>query len=201
MGGSARCRNTPETVQCYNRGWDGINIQWECKSNLDSRYSFGQLEVLCEGYDHQDDSYVLAGSCGLEYTLNVDNTHQNFHVKENGASYGGLFSFVAIVAIVFIVCYLFGSKSTQNYQSGPIPAGFRPEVFGYPSDSFNYYDSQHFSRSNGPGFWTGLLGGSFLGYLFSNRQSSRSRSPERNELLRDYPQKEEKTGFATTKRR
>lgn len=203
VGGTARCKNTPQTVQCYNRGWDGNDIQWECKSNLDNRYSFGQLEVLCEGYDHQDDSYVLAGSCGLEYTLNVDNTHQPFHeyIKTRSTSYGSLFSFVAIVAIVFFACYTFGTKNTSAYRSAPPPAGFRPDLFGYPSDSSTYYQSDS-SSSSGPGFWTGLMGGSVLGYLFSNRpSSSRSMSPDREELLRDHNEKEEKTGFATTRRR
>ena len=27
------------------------------------------VQVGCEGYDYPDDPYVLAGSCGLEYTI------------------------------------------------------------------------------------------------------------------------------------
>ena len=50
-----------ETVQCYNRGSDGIDIQWECKSNIKSGYKFGSLDVICEGYDYADDDYILVG--------------------------------------------------------------------------------------------------------------------------------------------
>lgn len=28
-----------------------------------------QVRVLCEGYDHEDDEYILRGSCSLQYTL------------------------------------------------------------------------------------------------------------------------------------
>jgi len=32
-------------------------------------HRFGNVEVICEGYDYPDDPYILKGSCGLEYTL------------------------------------------------------------------------------------------------------------------------------------
>ena len=31
----------------------------------------GSVNVICEGYDYPDDPYILAGSCGLEYTLEL----------------------------------------------------------------------------------------------------------------------------------
>lgn len=55
----------PDVVQCYNRGFDGVDVQWECKSQLDENVKFGKLNVICEGYDYPDDSYILAGSCGV----------------------------------------------------------------------------------------------------------------------------------------
>ena len=36
---------------------------------MDNEYRFGKISVSCEGYDYPDDPYVLAGSCGLEYTI------------------------------------------------------------------------------------------------------------------------------------
>lgn len=36
---------------------------------MDNLYRFGQIEVVCEGYDYPDDPYILKGSCSLEYTL------------------------------------------------------------------------------------------------------------------------------------
>ncbi|KAG7282289.1 hypothetical protein CRUP_024257 [Coryphaenoides rupestris] len=58
VGGSAGCGVfVPEAVQCTNKGWDGVD--------------FGRIEVSCEGYSHPGDAYILKGSCGLEYTLEL----------------------------------------------------------------------------------------------------------------------------------
>ncbi|KAJ3582735.1 hypothetical protein NHX12_000308, partial [Muraenolepis orangiensis] len=71
-GGSAGCGAVvPEAVQCTNKGWDGVDVQWECKTDLDNSYQFGRIEVSCEGYSHPEDAFVLKGSCGLEYTLEL----------------------------------------------------------------------------------------------------------------------------------
>ncbi len=70
VGGTAGCyRFLPKVVQCYNRGSDGISIQWECKADLDNSVKFGKIDIACEGYRDRDDPYVLVGSCGLRYTL------------------------------------------------------------------------------------------------------------------------------------
>uniref|UniRef100_A0A8C1H3L8 Store-operated calcium entry-associated regulatory factor n=1 Tax=Cyprinus carpio carpio TaxID=630221 RepID=A0A8C1H3L8_CYPCA len=72
VGGSAGCGSfVLEVVQCYNRGSDGIDTQWECKADMDNTYRFGRVEVSCEGYTSPNDAYVLRGSCGLEYTLEL----------------------------------------------------------------------------------------------------------------------------------
>lgn len=69
LGGSAGCYDAPSVVQCYNKGSDGQDVQWECKADMKTSQKFGSIEVTCEGYDYADDSYILAGSCGLEYRL------------------------------------------------------------------------------------------------------------------------------------
>merc|ERR1719153_447532 len=71
VGGSGRGRGEPGVVQCYNRGWDGREVQWECKADMEGSVRFGKVEVVCEGYDYPEDEYILAGSCGLEYTLEL----------------------------------------------------------------------------------------------------------------------------------
>lgn len=89
-GGSAGCRAfVPEVVQCQNRGWDGIDIQWECKTDMDTSYRFGAVSVNCEGFDYPDDPYVLRGSCGLEYTLELTEAGK----KKHGSTFGsGIFN-------------------------------------------------------------------------------------------------------------
>lgn len=58
-----------KVVQCYNRGSDGDDVQWECKTDIDNAYRFGKISVSCEGYSYPDDPYVLKGSCGVCYRL------------------------------------------------------------------------------------------------------------------------------------
>ena len=40
--------------------------------------------MLCEGYDYPEDPYILAGSCGLEYTLEL--TQQGRDKQKTGGS-------------------------------------------------------------------------------------------------------------------
>ena len=49
----------PSSVQCLNVGDDGYDVQWECKADLEKAVRFGPVTVVCEGYDHPDDPYVL----------------------------------------------------------------------------------------------------------------------------------------------
>jgi hypothetical protein len=69
IGGTNRCKYLPPVIQCYNRGSDGVDIQWECKTDMDVNLRFNKIEVTCEGYDYPEDDYVLAGSCALEYSI------------------------------------------------------------------------------------------------------------------------------------
>ncbi|CAL1602429.1 unnamed protein product [Knipowitschia caucasica] len=72
VGGSAGCHAfSPDVVQCQNKGWDGVDVQWECKTDMDNSLRFGRVEVSCEGFNHPSDPYILAGSCGLEFSLEL----------------------------------------------------------------------------------------------------------------------------------
>jgi SOCE-associated regulatory factor of calcium homoeostasis len=66
VGGTAGCDAfRPQIVQCYNRGFDGQDYQWECKTDMDNAYRFGEIAVTCEGYSYPDDPYILKGSWGV----------------------------------------------------------------------------------------------------------------------------------------
>ncbi|XP_017290176.1 store-operated calcium entry-associated regulatory factor isoform X2 [Kryptolebias marmoratus] len=101
VGGSAGCHAfIPEVVQCLNRGWDGVDVQWECKTEMDKSYQFGRIEVSCEGYNHPSDPYVLRGSCGLEYTLELTDkawtrTKDTFGSGGGFKGWGGLWGFAS----------------------------------------------------------------------------------------------------------
>ncbi|EFX70643.1 hypothetical protein DAPPUDRAFT_309378 [Daphnia pulex] len=87
VGGTAGCGAfTPQVVQCYNRGSDGDDVQWECKTDIDNAYRFGKISVSCEGYSYPDDPYVLKGSCGLEYS--IDLTKEGYGNQQGHNYYG-----------------------------------------------------------------------------------------------------------------
>lgn len=95
MGGSAGCHTfQPAVVQCLNQGSDGYDAQWECKTDMDQEYRFGRIQVSCEGYDSPQDQYILRGSCGLEYE--IDLTEAGKHGgggHHHGNSYGSHYSY------------------------------------------------------------------------------------------------------------
>lgn len=130
VGGTAGCQAfVPQVVQCYNRGGDGYDVQWECKTDMDNAYRFGKVEVVCEGFDHPDDPYILRGSCGLEYTLDLtmeghmhknqknhdyygsqhSSHHNNYHQRHHQGTFGKQFSSICsdiiILCIVGIIIY------------------------------------------------------------------------------------------------
>ncbi|XP_072526191.1 store-operated calcium entry-associated regulatory factor [Salminus brasiliensis] len=96
VGGSAGCGSfVPEVVQCQNKGWDGVDVQWECKADMDNWYRFGRVEVSCEGFNSPDDPYVLQGSCGLEYTLELTaegRQHQGSRGSSGSSGFAGFTS-------------------------------------------------------------------------------------------------------------
>uniref|UniRef100_UPI0037E7F011 store-operated calcium entry-associated regulatory factor n=1 Tax=Semicossyphus pulcher TaxID=241346 RepID=UPI0037E7F011 len=90
IGGSAGCQAfIPEVVQCQNKGWDGVDVQWECRTDMDSAYRFGRVEVSCEGFSHPADAFILGGSCGLEFTLELTEEGR----RTRGGSAGGFKGF------------------------------------------------------------------------------------------------------------
>jgi len=193
VGGSAQ-RNTqyhPETVQCRNVGFDGFDVQWECKSDLDSKVKFGRTVVSCEGYTHRDDPNVLVGSCGLKYNLDFTtsqnpNTHSYQDASQiynygssHGSSFGTFIAFVGFMFLVYMVISIFSGRyyrstgyngynnpsSYNGYNNpGPYNGYNNPGPYnGYnnPGPYNNYAPSQGYG-----GFWTGLATGGLLSSLF-----------------------------------
>ncbi|KAM7286708.1 store-operated calcium entry-associated regulatory factor isoform X1 [Ixodes scapularis] len=123
VGGSAGCTSLPPTVQCYNKGSDGIDIQWECKADLPKSLKFGHIEVACEGYDYPDDPYILQGSCGLEYKL--ERTGHSYGEDSQSHSYYGQkgksssFQNVLFLGVLcFIIYVIYKSCMTNAAQRG-----------------------------------------------------------------------------------
>lgn len=59
-----------KVMQCTNKGADSFGVpQWECKAELPSDWRLGTTDVSCEGYSSPEDPFILAGSCGVEYSI------------------------------------------------------------------------------------------------------------------------------------
>ena len=112
IGGTARAEYNPMTIQCTNKGTDGYDIQWECNTDLDNSFRFGQTSVTCEGYDYPNDPYILVGSCGVEYTL--------YYTKDGieNESYD-IFDYLSVFIFILIISScLSPSYNYPTYSSG-----------------------------------------------------------------------------------
>lgn len=179
-GGTAGCSAfIPEVVQCYNRGTDGAEVQWECKTDMDNAFRFGEISVTCEGYDYPDDPYVLKGSCGLEYSIDLTKegyargyqSHDSHRWSDGKHSYiGTVLMFIVICAILYFVYsqFLSGTQRAGDapppYSADPPPPGFRPEYAPPPSGG---YSSQYGSS----GYGSSGYGSSGYGFQSANMGS------------------------------
>uniref|UniRef100_A0A6I8N960 Store-operated calcium entry-associated regulatory factor n=1 Tax=Ornithorhynchus anatinus TaxID=9258 RepID=A0A6I8N960_ORNAN len=156
-GGSAGCAAyVPDVVQCHNKGWDGFDVQWECKADLDQAYRFGRMVVSCEGYDYPEDPYVLRGSCGLEYNLELTEHGQ----RQRGSSRGGGFSYfssrsqkvdmaepsggngLVVVVVLLVLAYGIYKLFLTSPRDPPPPYSDHPDT--------HWQDQQGFSHPGPP---------------------------------------------------
>ncbi|KAF8501487.1 hypothetical protein F5888DRAFT_1793011 [Russula emetica] len=75
----------PDVIRCVSLGGEGANVDWKCESDLPESLRLGRVQVSCEGWSGPGDSYVLKGSCSLEYRLqevpNVLKNPSTSHLK------------------------------------------------------------------------------------------------------------------------
>lgn len=165
VGGTAGCdAYTPKVVQCQNKGWDGYDVQWECKTDLDIAYKFGKTVVSCEGYESSEDQYVLRGSCGLEY--NLDYTELGLKEMRESAKHQGFSDYyhklyssdscgLVTIAVLFLLAFVVYKLFLSDGQGAPPPYSEHPPY------------SQRFTSAAGappPGFKSEFTGPQNTGY-------------------------------------
>ncbi|CAH8603082.1 unnamed protein product [Schistosoma margrebowiei] len=152
----------PKVVQCYNRGFDGRDVQWECKAELDKSASFGAVNVNCEGYDYPEDEYIVYGSCALEYELNVRGSirekinHRTFEkVYTHAQNNSGYFIIIGLIILAAIIWY-FCIRPTFPCEYIP-PTGFefsqsqqRPPPPPYDEAIFDDHEDNSTRRRQAP---------------------------------------------------
>ncbi|KAM7199862.1 transmembrane protein [Rhypophila sp. PSN 637] len=84
-----------DTLRCVNQGssYGKEDIEWACTAtDLPTTLRLGSTEVICEGYSSPEDSYVLKGSCGVEYRLVLtEEGEKRFPELAKGSSSGWKF--------------------------------------------------------------------------------------------------------------
>lgn len=146
------CHSRPHEVVCKNIGHDGQDVTWKCTSDEMVQLKFGyDLDVQCEGYEYPDDPYVLAGSCGLRYSLKLKNPPSSSSTPHQSSSSNDDGSVLAIVPLLVILFLFMNACSAE------------PSGHSRPYSNYNYssYDSS-------PGFWTGAA----AGYMAASNRSS-----------------------------
>ena len=109
----------PSVVQCQNQGSDGSDAQWACTAELDGDFRLGVTDVACEGYEYPDDPYVLAGSCGLEFTIELTPDGRLLR-DQTTSSYGpGIAWVVFLVVCVPVLCGCYDGSGSSSRSSGP----------------------------------------------------------------------------------
>jgi len=166
VGGTAGCTAfVPQIVQCYNRGSDGTDIQWECKTDMDNAYRFGRTDVTCEGYNYPEDPYILRGSCGVEYTIDLtkeayDHHRQQQHSYERQTSKrdgqgdpDSLWSSIVILIIIGFIFYgIYKAFLAPSTHQGQNPPGDPPRHGFDPPPPYAPRDDGHDQRPPPPGF-------------------------------------------------
>ena len=58
----------PSKVKCRRDGLDDRGQdEWMCEAYTSVRLH--DVNVTCEGFNHDEDDFILPGSCGLQYSL------------------------------------------------------------------------------------------------------------------------------------
>ena len=181
------------------------DVSWSCTADVPGYFKLGSTDVLCEGYDHPDDPYVLRGSCGVEYRLQLtDAGYEKFGNRaftpggifnsENKIAQGLSMVFVAIwVIVAVVVCCapqgrLGGATGGGWGGGGGGGGGGRWGTNNDPPPPYPgaggpkvYPNSSTPSGQQGwrPGFWTGAAAGAAAGHLLGrNRDDRRDRYTE-----------------------
>ncbi|CAB4037969.1 store-operated calcium entry-associated regulatory factor-like [Paramuricea clavata] len=100
---------------------------------MENKYRFGKIDVNCEGYDYPTDLYILRGSCGLEYTIELTDEGRakqgssDYHGRNN-YQYGSRNRYnnssalreVVMFVIVAVIFYMVFKTCTSNRHIYPL---------------------------------------------------------------------------------
>lgn len=186
---------TPEVVRCVSLpGGHGTDVDWKCEADLPESLRFGRVEVSCEGWSRPGDSYVLKGSCSLEYRLvHVPGTLRGNTDLPIFRSYDLSTVIFFILWIGFLAFVLYGFlqaclRRTEGSASGwrppRPPSGHQSRGGWFPGGMGDTDAPPPYSKNNPtatdawrPGFWTGAALGGIANHLWNRRQAEPRPAP------------------------
>jgi hypothetical protein len=102
-----KCEETPSFINCVNVGYDGFDVIWKCSSD---GFVFNRTVVSCEGYDNQNDLYVVKGSCRIRYSVESHSVTQKLRYNYYQISllwgfimFGGILGYVFLRELFLII--------------------------------------------------------------------------------------------------
>lgn len=116
-------KNAVTSMQCYNTGFDGKDVNWKCESETSKKWLLSNVDVVCEGYDYPDDPYILVGSCSVEYQLKNNPSYnppkpvkQPTHTQYQSQKNDNVLTFFVAVLVIFctVIALLSCTSSTTT---------------------------------------------------------------------------------------
>ncbi|TQS33322.1 hypothetical protein Golomagni_06339, partial [Golovinomyces magnicellulatus] len=188
-----------DVMRCTNQGssYGDEDVEWSCTATLPEELKLGSTEVICEGYANADDPYVLKGSCGVEYRVQLTDkgearypdianpTRRLFSDGQGGSALSAwLFTIIFVGVLIWILASACtaarggplagqGGGNRRGWGGGGGGGGGGGDNWGSGND-----DPPPYSRSKPgssqeqawrPGFWSGLAGGAAAGYFAGQR--------------------------------
>ena len=90
----------------------GTDCTCTCPAQSVKKFKFGYLTVQCEGFTYPNDPNILAGSCGLQYTLEPTNAHPGHYESPQPPNSESLAIFI-LGFVCFMVVACFGVYSSH----------------------------------------------------------------------------------------
>lgn len=135
----------PSKVVCHNAGSNGIDVQWKCEASLPKQLKLGKVEVNCEGYDSPIDKHILAGSCGLEYELEYNETFYSTMYKKDENVALAIFCLFVFVFVLILLCAAGAEERSRTEMRNRV----RQNVAAEPGEEGIHHD-HHYTAAPPP---------------------------------------------------
>jgi hypothetical protein len=81
--GNPDCSKGPKEIRCeIIEKFGNSDAIWKCTGIVGSAYKISKYTVSCEGYEYPDDPFILDGSCGVEYVLELTEEGERLRKQE-----------------------------------------------------------------------------------------------------------------------